>query len=139
MRAPPARARGPRTLGQCNTGRARDARGLRHRGRPGRRARQDPGGPPRGRRAGRAARHPRGAPARPNARLTRSRGADMRYFEDFTPGAVIELGSRTITKEAIVAFATEFDPQVFHVDEEAAKGTIYGGLLASGWHTGSVR
>ncbi|PYM81309.1 MAG: dehydratase [Candidatus Rokuibacteriota bacterium] len=62
----------------------------------------------------------------------------MRYFEDFTPGAVIELGSRTITKEAIVAFATEFDPQVFHVDEEAAKGTIYGGLLASGWHTGSV-
>ena len=62
----------------------------------------------------------------------------MRYFEDFTPGAVIELGSRTITKEAIVAFATEFDPQVFHVDEEAAKGTIYGGLLASGWHTGSL-
>ena len=62
----------------------------------------------------------------------------MRYFEDFTPGAVIELGSRTITKEAIVAFATEFDPQVFHVDEEAAKRTIYGGLLASGWHTGSL-
>ena len=62
----------------------------------------------------------------------------MRYFEDFTPGAVIELGSRTITKEEIVAFATEFDPQVFHVDEEAAKRTIYGGLLASGWHTGSL-
>jgi len=62
----------------------------------------------------------------------------MRYFEDFKPGEVIELGSRTITKEAIVAFATEFDPQVFHVDEEAAKRTIYGGLLASGWHTGSL-
>ena len=62
----------------------------------------------------------------------------MRYFEDFKPGEVIELGSRTITKEAIVAFATEFDPQVFHVDEEAAKQTIYGGLLASGWHTGSL-
>jgi acyl dehydratase len=62
----------------------------------------------------------------------------MRYFEDFKPGEVIELGSRTITKEAIVAFATEFDPQVFHVDEEAAKHTIYGGLLASGWHTGSL-
>ena len=62
----------------------------------------------------------------------------MRYFEDFKPGEVIELGSRTITKEAIVAFAREFDPQVFHVDEEAAKQTIYGGLLASGWHTGSL-
>ncbi len=62
----------------------------------------------------------------------------MRYFEDFKPGEVIELGSRTITKGAIVAFAREFDPQVFHVDEEAAKQTIYGGLLASGWHTGSL-
>jgi len=62
----------------------------------------------------------------------------MRYFEDFRPGEVIELGSQTITKEAIVAFATAFDPQVFHVDEEAAKRTIYGGLLASGWHTGSL-
>ena len=62
----------------------------------------------------------------------------MRYFEDFKPGDVIELGSRTITKESIVAFAKDFDPQVFHLDEEAAKGTIYGGLLASGWHTGSL-
>lgn len=62
----------------------------------------------------------------------------MRYFEDFKPGEVIELGSRTITKDAIVAFAKEFDPQVFHTDEEAARGTIYGGLLASGWHTGSL-
>ncbi len=62
----------------------------------------------------------------------------MRYFEDFKPGEVIELGSRTITKEGIIAFAKEFDPQAFHVDEEAAKHTIYGGLLASGWHTGSL-
>jgi len=62
----------------------------------------------------------------------------MRYFEDFKPGEVIELGSRTITTDAIVAFAKEFDPQVFHTDEEAAKATIYGGLLASGWHTGSL-
>jgi len=62
----------------------------------------------------------------------------LRHFEDFRPGDVIELGSRTITKEAIIAFAKEFDPQVFHVDEEAAKQTIYGGLLASGWHTGSL-
>ena len=64
--------------------------------------------------------------------------ATLRHFEDFRPGDVIELGSRTITKEAIIAFAKEFDPQVFHVDEEAAKQTIYGGLLASGWHTGSL-
>ncbi len=62
----------------------------------------------------------------------------MRYFEDFKPGDVIELGRRTLTKEAIIAFATEFDPQVFHLDEEAAKHTIYGGLIASGWHTGSL-
>ena len=62
----------------------------------------------------------------------------MRYFEDFTPGEVIELGSRGITKDEIIAFAKEFDPQVFHTDEEAAKQTFYGGLLASGWHTGSI-
>lgn len=62
----------------------------------------------------------------------------MRHFEDFTPGDVIDLGSRTISKESIIAFAKEFDPQVFHLDEEAARHTIYGGLLASGWHTGSL-
>ena len=62
----------------------------------------------------------------------------MRYFEDFKPGDVIELGSRTISKESILAFAREFDPQPFHTDEEAAKRSVYGGLLASGWHTGSL-
>ncbi len=62
----------------------------------------------------------------------------MRYFEDFAPGDVIELGSRTITKASIVAFAREFDPQPFHTDEAAAARSIYGGLLASGWHTGSL-
>ena len=62
----------------------------------------------------------------------------MRYFEDFAPGDVIELGGRTITKEGIVAFAREFDPQAFHTDEAAATRSIYGGLLASGWHTGSL-
>ena len=51
---------------------------------------------------------------------------------------MVELGSRTVTKEEIIAFAREFDPQPFHLDEEAAKQTIYGGLLASGWHTGSL-
>ena len=61
-----------------------------------------------------------------------------RYFEDFTPGEAIELGSHTITKDEIIAFARQFDPQPFHLDEEAAKATMYGGLLASGWHTGSI-
>ena len=62
----------------------------------------------------------------------------VRYWEDFTPGEVIELGSRPITRDAIVAFAREFDPQPFHTDEEAARHTIFGGLIASGWHTGSL-
>jgi acyl dehydratase len=62
----------------------------------------------------------------------------VRYFEDFTPGQVIELGSHTITRDEIIAFAKQFDPQPFHLDDEAAKKTIYGGLIASGWHTGSL-
>ena len=62
----------------------------------------------------------------------------MRYLEDFKPGDVIELGSRTISTEAIIAFAREFDPQPFHVDEDAARQTFFGGLIASGWHTGSL-
>lgn len=61
-----------------------------------------------------------------------------RYLEDFKPDQVIPLGSRTFTKDAIVAFAREFDPQAFHTDEEAAKRSAFGGLIASGWHTGSV-
>jgi acyl dehydratase len=62
----------------------------------------------------------------------------VRYWEDFKPGEVIELGSRTIDKDSILAFAREFDPQPFHTDEEAARHTIFGGLIASGWHTGSL-
>lgn len=62
----------------------------------------------------------------------------MRYFDDFEPGDVIELGSRSITPEEIIAFAREFDPQPFHLDQEAGRRSIYGGLLASGWHTGAL-
>jgi acyl dehydratase len=58
-----------------------------------------------------------------------------RYFEDFTPGMVIEHGPRLVTREEIVAFAAEFDPQPMHLDEEAARNSILGGLAASGWHT----
>ena len=60
------------------------------------------------------------------------------YFEDFEPGQVVELGSRTVTEEEIVAFAREYDPQPFHVDPAAAAGSVFGGLIASGWHTGAM-
>ncbi len=59
----------------------------------------------------------------------------MRYLEDFTPGQVIELGSKTVSEEEILTFAREFDPQPFHVDPERARDSIYGGIIASGWHT----
>jgi acyl dehydratase len=60
------------------------------------------------------------------------------YFEDFEVGRAIEVGSRTISEEEIIAFATQFDPQPFHVDKEAAAKSIYGGIIASGWHTCST-
>ena len=59
----------------------------------------------------------------------------MRYLEDFTAGEVIDLGSYTIGEAEILEFAERFDPQPFHVDPERAAGSIYGGLIASGWHT----
>lgn len=57
------------------------------------------------------------------------------YFDDFVPGQESELGSRTVTEDEIIAFARQFDPQPFHVDQEAAAQSIYGGVIASGWHT----
>ena len=60
------------------------------------------------------------------------------YFEDFRVGQVIELGSRTVSKDEIIAFARKFDPQPFHIDEAAAERSIYGGLIASGMHTCSI-
>ncbi len=59
-------------------------------------------------------------------------------FEEFEPGRVYELGSTLVTEDDIVAFAREFDPQPFHVDPEAAKDSVFGGLIASGWHTGAM-
>ncbi|MGF1599759.1 MAG: MaoC family dehydratase [Acidimicrobiales bacterium] len=62
-----------------------------------------------------------------------------RWFDDYTAGETFDVaGERLMTEERIVAFAAEFDPQRFHVDPEAAASSIYGGLIASGWHTGSV-
>ena len=60
------------------------------------------------------------------------------YFEDFFPGQEIALGSRTVSEEEIIAFAKQFDPQPFHVDKEAAAKSMYGGIIASGWHTCSM-
>ena len=57
------------------------------------------------------------------------------HWEDFVPGQVNEYGPRRVTRDEIVEFAREFDPQPFHLDEEAAKQTMFGGLAASGWHT----
>ena len=48
------------------------------------------------------------------------------------------MGSRTVTQEEIIAFATQYDPQPFHVDRDAAAASIYGGVIASGWHTCSM-
>ncbi|MFO1034160.1 MAG: MaoC family dehydratase [Hyphomicrobiales bacterium] len=63
---------------------------------------------------------------------------DHLYFEDFPAGAVFTIGPRRITAEEIIAFAQEFDPQPFHLDEAAGKASILGGLAASGWHTTSL-
>jgi acyl dehydratase len=59
----------------------------------------------------------------------------MRYFEDFEPGQEFPFGPHTVTRAEIVAFAAEFDPQPFHLDEMAAAETLLRGLAASGWHT----
>jgi acyl dehydratase len=56
------------------------------------------------------------------------------YWEDFKPGTVAVYGPRLVTREEIVAFAAEFDPQPMHLDEAAASATMLGGLGASGWH-----
>ena len=57
------------------------------------------------------------------------------YFEDFHPGQEIDLGERIVTEEEILAFARDFDPQPFHVDRAAGEASIYGSVIASGWHT----
>lgn len=61
-----------------------------------------------------------------------------RYLEDYVEGAVHEFGPVTITEDEIVQFGKKFDPQLFHTDPEGARQTVYGGLIASGWHTCSL-
>jgi len=62
----------------------------------------------------------------------------MKFFEDIVAGERMELGQHTFTAESIKAFARDFDPQPFHLDEAAASRSIYGALIASGWQTAAV-
>jgi len=61
-----------------------------------------------------------------------------RYWEDFSVGQIEEFGNHTVSEDEIIEFATAFDPQSFHIDPDAAKDHFFGGLIASGWHTGSM-
>lgn len=62
----------------------------------------------------------------------------MRYLDDLTAGDRFTGGPVTVTEEDIVAFARQFDPQPFHLDPEAARDSVFGGLAASGWHTAGL-
>ncbi|WEX86082.1 MaoC family dehydratase [Sinorhizobium garamanticum] len=62
----------------------------------------------------------------------------MLYFEDFTPGRRFDYQPVVMQAPDIIAFASEFDPQPMHLDEEAGKRSILGGLSASGWHTSAI-
>ncbi len=64
--------------------------------------------------------------------------ADRRHFEDLAMGEVIPFGKVTVTKDMIIEFAREFDPFPFHLDEEAAKKSLLGGLASSGWQTAAL-
>ena len=61
-----------------------------------------------------------------------------RYLEDYAVGQTFASGRMRVDKEQIKAFAAEFDPQPFHLDEALAAGTIFRGLAASGWHTAAL-
>ncbi len=60
------------------------------------------------------------------------------YFEDFAIGQTFQTATYQITKDEIIEFASQFDPQFFHTDEIAAKNSLFGGLAASGWHTAAI-
>ena len=60
------------------------------------------------------------------------------HYEDFPVGEIVTYGSYNLTREAIVAFAREYDAQPFHLDDEAARDTMLGGLAASGWHACAI-
>ena len=63
---------------------------------------------------------------------------DLLYFEDVKVGDTERFGHYEVTREEIIEYARQFDPQPFHLDEEAGKASPFGGLIASGWHTGAM-
>ena len=65
-------------------------------------------------------------------------GDGLLFFDDFHIGQRFASGTHRIDVSEIKAFARQFDPQPFHLDEEAAKDTLFGGLVASGWHTAAI-
>ena len=70
--------------------------------------------------------------------LTKTEAPTKLYLEDFSVGQVFRSASLRVTEADIKAFAEKFDPQPFHLDNEAAKATMFGGLAASGWHTAAL-
>lgn len=66
--------------------------------------------------------------------MTASRTPTL-FWEDFAPGSVREFGATTVQRDDVIRFASEFDPQPFHLDDEAARHSLFGRLAASGWHT----
>jgi acyl dehydratase len=60
------------------------------------------------------------------------------YLEDLTPGRIFEGAAPTVVTEEVVAFAARYDPQPFHMDAEAGRRSVFGGLAASGWHTAAM-
>ena len=62
----------------------------------------------------------------------------MLHYEDFHKGQSFDLGTYHVSREEIIGFAREFDPQPFHLDEQAAKSSVLGGLVASGWHNCAI-
>jgi acyl dehydratase len=67
--------------------------------------------------------------------MSANEARDARYFEDIQPGERIRTGSFMLTRDSIIEFARHYDPQPMHLDEEAAKATFFGRLVASGWQT----
>jgi acyl dehydratase len=63
---------------------------------------------------------------------------DLLHYEDFPEGMIVPFGSYYLSREEVIAYAREWDPQPFHMDEEAAKNSVLGGLAASGWQTSAI-
>jgi acyl dehydratase len=70
--------------------------------------------------------------------MTFPTSVEDRYFEDYIPGFIHEFGSIAAEEDEMIAFARRFDPQPFHTDPVAAKKSIFGGLIASGWYTAGL-